>query len=235
MKKSVPLALLALSLLCGCTAPAPAETPAPTPAAEMPPSPEPTENPAFAWLGDQEQERHYSALDGLDHMPLDQLPQEVLDSLEMTEETIGFDGFYSDDWGFMRTYMGPGLEVHTTAPSAAYIEHLRQSFAQSGEYYFSQNDICTDAEDFEARIAGEADREWITWVMVTDDRFATLEGLKVGMTVTEAEGLGYPLTERRSFAGGFGPSLSVRVEEDKVTALSVIWDMGRYIGKFWEM
>lgn len=231
MKKRISLALLVLSLLCGCTAPA--EAPTPTPAAEVTPTPEPTENPAFAWLGDQEQERHYATLDGLSHMPLDQLPQEALDSLEMLEER-GFNGNYPDEWGCERHYAGPGLELTTTAPSATYMENLRKWFEESGEYS-NLAESCTTPEEFAAYTDGEEGREWITWAMVTDDRFATLEGLKVGMTVAEAEELGYPLTERRGFGGGFGPSLSVQVEEDKVTALSVIWDMGRYIGKFWEM
>ena len=238
MKKRAALALLALSLLCACAAPA--ETPTPTPAAEetptptLPVTPEPTVDPAFAWLGDLDLEKHYSTLDGLDHMPLDQLPQEVLDSLELTGETVGFDGFYPDDWGFMRTYAGPGLELTTTAPSATYMEQLRQSFDPS-EGYFNHGDICATEEEFGAYIDGEEGREWIIWARVTDDRFATVEGLKVGMTVAEAEAQGYPLAERRGFAGGFGPALVVQVEEDKVTALEVIWDMGRYIGKFWEM
>lgn len=237
MRRAALFSALALCLLCSCAAPT-AETSAPTaavtPAPEPTPAPtpEPTEDP-FAWMEDREQTGVYASMDGLEHMPLDSLPQEVLDSLELVEES-GFDGFYPDEWGCWRRYVGPGLELTTTAPSETYMENLRRSFEESGSYY-NLEESCTTPEEFAAYIAGEEDREWITWAAVTDDSFATQKGLKVGMTVEEAEKLGYPLQEAYAFGAGFSPALSVTVEKGQVTSLSIFWDMGRYIGKFWEM
>ena len=63
----------------------------------------------------------------------------------------------------------------------------------------------------------------------------TLEGLRVGLTVEEAEALGYPLSQCRGFGGGLtGNMLCVAVENGVVTGLDGTFGMGRYIGKFWE-
>ena len=124
MKKRVTFALLSLSLLTGCTAPAPTETAVPTSAAEVTATPEPTRNPAFAWTGDPDAEDDHAAVAGLGHIPLDELPQEVRDSLVLTEESP-WEEMYGEDtnWCIRRVYTAPGLELTTTAPTAAYLEY----------------------------------------------------------------------------------------------------------------
>lgn len=88
------------------------------PASAEPPDP-------FAWTANYDQSQIYSALANFDHMPLDQLPQDLQASLVLTEET-GFDGFYPTHWGHWRTYAAPGLKIHTSAPSKAYLDHLEE-------------------------------------------------------------------------------------------------------------
>ena len=227
---------LALCLLTGCgsdpeagLAPAvegtatPEVTAVPTPA----PTPEPTPGDPFAWVGDYEGEQRYSSLADFSHMPLDELPQEILDSLTLVEEK-DLTGIYPADWGYVRTYTAPGLELHTTAPSAVYLEY-------KAEVDKDNRDLYPTEEDFWAEVEGEEGREWLIWTIITDERYATQEGLHVGMTVEEAEVLGYPLSSQTGFGGGAGVQLKVTVEDGVVTELRNIFFMGRYIGKFFEM
>lgn len=163
-----------------------------------------------------------AVVDSLGHVPLDTLPGEVLDSLELVEES-GFDGFYPDEWGYKRTYAGPGLELVTTAPTAAYLEYKAE---------VDRDNYPTEA-DFLADMEGEEGREWIVRATLTDERYATRYGLKVGLTVEEAETLGYPLSTRKDY--GAYEKLAVTVEDGVVTEMTVYPLLGRYIGKFFEM
>lgn len=168
-----------------------------------------------------------AVVDGLGHVPLDTLPREVLDSLEMemVEET-SFDGFYPDEWGYKRHYTAPGLEIVTTAPTAAYLEYKAEMDKDNRDLYPTEADFWADIE-------GEEGREWIVRATLTDDSYATHYGLKVGLTVEEAEKLGYPLSTRKDY--GAYEKLEVTVEDGVVTELLVHSLLGRYIGKFFEM
>lgn len=105
----------------------------------------------------------------------------------------------------------------TTALSAAYLEYLREC-------------------GYEESIEGEEGREWVISATIRDDRYATLNGLTVGMTRAQAEALGYTLEEgTNSFGNGGEIALSVTVEGDTVTSMQVSWRMGRLIGKFFEL
>lgn len=201
--------LLILSLLSGYGAYSPA------------PAPDP-----YAWLGDYDGEEAHATIAGLGHMPLDELPQQLRDSLELVSEDH-YDGFYDPTWCVRRTYTAPGLELSTTAPTQAYLDYLAELEKDNRELYPTE-------EDFWAYVEGEAGREWLLWVAVTDDSYETLYGLKVGQTVAQAEALGYPLSTQTSFGPGPGTCLEVMVEDGAVTRLKTWWGMGRYIGKFWE-
>lgn len=166
-----------------------------------------------------------AVVDGLGHVPLDTLPREVLDSLELTEES-GFDGFYPDEWGYKRTYTAPGLELVTTAPTAAYLEYKAEMDKDNRNLYPTE-------ADFWAHIEGEEGREWIVRATLTDDSYATHYGLKVGLTMEEAERLGYPLSTRKDY--GAYEKLTVTVEDGVITEMQVYRLLGRYIGKFFEM
>lgn len=229
MKKGLAFALLSLSLLAGCIAPAPTEMAVPTPAAmltlEPASTPEPTRGPAFSWTGDPSAEDDHAAVVGLGHIPLDELPQEVRDSLVLTEESP-WEEMYGEgtNWCIRRVYTAPGLELTTTAPTAAYLEYKAEV---DKDNYPAEDDFWTDIE-------GEEGREWIVFATITGDSYETRYGLKVGLTVEEAEALGYPLSEKKNF-GAYGAKLEVTVEEGVITEMKSYPFLGRYIGKFFEM
>lgn len=82
----------------------------------------------------------------------------------------------------------------------------------------------------------EEGREWIISATIRDDRYATLNGLTVGMTLAQAKTAGYALSEgANSFGNGGEVSLTATVEGDSVTAMEIWWGMGRYIGKYFEL
>ena len=196
----------------------------------LPASAEPPDS--FAWTANYDQSHIYSALANFNHMPLDQLPQDLQASLVLTEET-GFDGFYPTHWGHWRTYAAPGLKIHTSAPSKAYLDHLEEIYREGTAVYLG-TELCESEAQLRAGIAGEENREWLTWVEITSPDYPTQKGLRVGMTVEEAGELGYPLSRITGFGGGLGNMLDVTVEEGKVTKLRCTWGIGRYIGKFHE-
>lgn len=157
-----------------------------------------------------------ASIDGLSHMPLEDLPQEVRSDLTLVSESE-FSDIYDPEWGCIRTYTSAGLDVTTTAPSAVYLEYLREC-------------------GYEESIEGEEGREWVISATIRDDRYATLNGLTVGMTLAQAKTAGYALSEgANSFGNGGEVSLTVTVEGDSVTAMEIWWGMGRYIGKYFEL
>ena len=184
---------------------------------------EPVESPMDAY----QRNGRLATVDGISHMPLDELPQEVLDSLTLVSEG-DFDGFYYAEWGYCRTYTAPGLEILTTAPSAAYLDYLEE--VSSGN-----RDLFPTEEDFYSYIEGEEGREWLIRVIITDDQYATLDGLRVGMTCAQAQALGYSLHEGQNQIGNVEVELSILVENDIVVQMETWWTMGRYIGKFFEL
>lgn len=215
-------ALLALCLLSGPAAPS-------RPAPEEPPDP-------YAWQRDYEASQHYATLADLCHMPLDELPQDLQASLTLVEE--GERDYYGEHshWGVWRTYTAPGLTIETSAPTRSYMGYLESRFRESGDLWVGGEETYTTEEEFQAGTRGEEGREWILRVEIADPSYATLEGLHVGLTVEEAQALGYPLSQTLSFGGGLtGSMLDVTVEDGVVTRLSVTFGIGRYIGKFWEM
>lgn len=184
---------------------------------------EPVESPMDAY----ERNGRLATVDGISHMPLDELPQEVLDSLTLVSEG-DFDGFYPAEWGYRRTYTAPGLEIITTAPSAAYLDYLEEVSKGNRALFPTE-------EEFWAYIEGEEGREWLTGVTITDDKFATLDGLRVGVTCEQAEALGYSLQNGQNQIGNVEVELSIIVENDTVVQMETWWTMGRYIGKFFEL
>ena len=174
-----------------------------------------------------ERQKRLATLDGLDHMPLDELPQEILDSLTLVSEE-DFEGMYHAEWGWRRVYTAPGLEIRTTAPSAVYLEILEKNNKNNRELYPTE-------KDFYAYIEGEEGREWLTGVTITDGSFATLDGLKVGMTRAQAQELGYALDEGTTTVGPGEKMLEIEVENGVIVRMSTVWMMGRYIGKFFEL
>lgn len=161
-----------------------------------------------------EQVLRMATIDGLSHMPLEELPRDTLDALTLVSES-DLSGVYNGEWGWIRAYTSPGLDVTTTAPSAAYLQYRRD---------------CGDEVS-----AGEEGREWIIRATIRDGRYATQSGLTVGMTCAQARTLGYSLQEGDNTFGGGEAALTVTVENDTVTALEIVWLMGRYIGKYFEL
>lgn len=211
--KSLLILLALLQLLSGCTV---------QPQHSAGPAPD-----LYAWLGDYDGKEAHAAVAGLAHMPLDQLPQEVRDGLELAEEDH-YDGFYNEEWCIRRTYTAPGLRLTTTAPTQVYLDYLAEVDKDNRELYPAE-------EDFWANVEGEEGREWIVRAVITDDSYETLYGLKVGQTVEEAAALGYPLEQQTDFGPGPGTRLQVTVEDGVITEMQTWWGMGRYIGKFFEL
>lgn len=174
-----------------------------------------------------ERNKRLATIDGIGHMPLDELPQEVLDGLTLVSET-DFTGMYNAEWGWRRVYTAPGVEITTTAPSAAYLKYREEVDKDNRELF-------PTGEDFYAYIEGEEGREWLVNMTITDDKFATLDGLKVGMTCEQALALGYWLKEGENQIGNVETELEIIVENNTVVQMRTWWTMGRYIGKFFEL
>ena len=173
--------------------------------------------------------RRQATLADFTHMPLDKLPQEILDSLELVEET-DLEGNYPADWGTYRTYLAPGLTIRTSAPSATYIE-----MAIGRKDWLTDKETFSSKEAYMAYVEGETDREWIIRVEITGGDYATLDGLRVGMTVEEAGALGYPLDRTTRYGRVYDTWLEITVEEGIFTVMENSWQMGRLIGKFFEL
>lgn len=174
-----------------------------------------------------ERNGHLATVIDISHMPFDELPQEVLDSLTLVSET-DFSGMYNPEWGWRRIYTAPGLEIITTAPSAAYLEWREGVDKNDRERFLTE-------EDFYAYIEREEGREWLTGVTITDDKYVTLDGLRVGLTCAQAAQLGYSLHEGENQIGNGEAILQIFVENDTVVSMRTSLAMGRYIGKFFEL
>lgn len=199
------------------------------------PAPAETADP-YAWQQDYEASQRYATLADFCHQPLDELPRELLDSLKLVEREER--DYYGENshWGVWSTYTAPGLTIHTSAPTASYMEYLEGLFRETGSVWVGGEETYETEEGFLAGTRGEEGREWVLGVEITDPAYATLEGLRVGLTLEEAEALGYPLSQTAGFGGGLtGNMLDVTVENGLVTGLRGTFGIGRYIGKFWEM
>ena len=233
-----------LLALCACAAPTPERTPAPTPEAEtaaLPeqtpsPTPEPTQDP-YGWLADPAEIETRVTVEGFYHRPFEELSQELRD-------TLTWEGTAESEQGYsfrLRTYTAPGLEIVTTEAPPEVLDRYREetldSWRESGESWEDWGGWthCPSPEAFEAEVEGEKGREWLYSATFRDESYATAQGLKVGLTVREAQALGYPLAERQSFGTAWGNNLQVTLEGDRVTGLHVWWAMGRYVGRYWDI
>ena len=196
MKKRLFFTFLTVSLLCSCAGPVPKEAATPTPAEEtVTPTPEPTQNPAFAWLGDPDEIAEHVTVEGFYHRPVEELPQELRDSLTLEGDVETEQGYSFH----LRTYTAPGLELVTTeAPPEVldeYLEGILAGWQESGESWedYAGWLHCPTPEAFQEEIEGEKGREWLYSATFRDDSYETPFGLKVGLTVEEAEELGYQI------------------------------------------
>lgn len=218
--------MLALCLLTGCTA-APAETVAPTQTVEVTVSPDP-----YAWTQDYIGENDHATIEGFYHRPFEELPRELRDSLTYAGDIETEQGY--SFW--LRTYTAPGIEIVTTeAPPEVLVEYLETMLEQWEENKEDWKERWPTQEDLKGEVEGEKGREWLYSVTVTDDSYATLYGLRVGLTVEEGIALGYPLEQRQSFGAGSGNQLKVTVEDGKITRMHTFFGMGRYVGRYWDI
>lgn len=104
-----------------------------------------------------------------------------------------------------------------------------------------EREVSGDDDAVRAEIEGEKGREWLHSFTLTDDRYATTMGLKVGSTVEEAEALGYAIPDEQLAAGAayFGVPmetyLTVTLQDGTVTAIEGSFGLGRFVGKYWDI
>lgn len=171
---------------------------------------------------------------GFYHRPFEELPQDLRDSLE-------WDGRIQTEQGIrfrLRSYTGSNIVITTTeATDEALQDWLdwQLSLPEGDEGRMGST------EELRAEYECEKGREWLYSVTITDDRYATLLGLRVGNTVEEAEALGYPLLQRlndegyATFGDTWKHSLQVYVEDNVITKLHLYWGIGRYTGKYFDL
>ncbi len=240
--KSLATALLASGMvifsLTACGADGSATTPGEVSSAPVEtqpvsaPTPEPEQSEEPAGVDDHWEQVQLATMGELYHRPLDELPKELRDSLKLVKEE-DMSGLYNADWGFYRTYEAPGLQIKTSAATAEYLK-LREEWYE--ERYKDDRDQYPTEEDFLADMEGEENREWILSVTVTQAGHTTENGLEVGMTVEEAQELGYTLHEGETSVGReMERRLAVFVEDGVVVQMDAWWQMGRMVGKFFEL
>lgn len=181
-----------------------------------------------------EQERIQGTVSELSHRPFEELPQELQDSLTWDGKTETVEGYSF----LLRTYTAPGITVVTTqAPNEVLDDwlELQLSLPQEGR------EIQGTDEEVRGEIEGERGREWLHSVTLTDGRYATVPGLRVGDTVERARTLGYPLTDEQLAYGEatFGVPMetycTVTVDDGVVTQLHLSFGLGRYVGRYWDI
>ncbi len=171
-------------------------------------------------------------VEGFDHRPFEELPQELRDTLTWDGQVSTMEGYHFR----LRRYEGPGIVVTTTEVE----DEALRTFLESQSLLPEEERGC-DPGDVWEEYEREKDREWLYSVTITDDSYATLLGLKVGDTVEEAEALGYPLRQRlngngeATFGDTWEHSLRVLVKDDVVEELYLTWGIGRYTGKYWDL
>lgn len=171
---------------------------------------------------------------GFYHRPFEELPQILRDSLAWDGKVETMEGYNFR----LRTYTGPGITVVTTeAPEDA----LRDWIDLQLTWPVEQREGKATDKELEAEFEREKGREWLYSVTFTDNRYATDLGLRVGDTVTEAAEKGYPFDAEQLQAGraSFGVPMEVyleaTVENNVVTQLHLSFDIGRYVGKYWDI
>lgn len=200
-------------------------TPGPTPV------PTPTEE-----LSDYEKAGLWGTVEGFYHRPFEDLPQKLRNSLEWDGKRQPHEIYRC----YLRYYTGPNIVIVTTEATE---EALRDWL--DGQLSMPEGDearIGTD-EEIRAEYELECGREWLYSVIITDDSYATVLGLKVGNTVEEAESLGYDLGRwldkngngEASFGNHWDHQVDVQVENNVVTELYLSWGLGRNTGKYFDL
>lgn len=179
-----------------------------------------------------EQERILGTVAEFSHRPFEELPQDLRDSLTWDGKTETIQGYNF----LLRTYTAPGVTVVTTqAPDEVLDQWLELQLS------LPQEERTGTDEEVRAEIEGEKGREWLHSVTLTDDRYATVPGLRVGDTVERARELGYSFTDEQLAAGGttFGVPMEthcdVTVENGVVTRLDLSFGLGRWVGRYWDI
>lgn len=187
-------------------------------------------------------------VEGFYHRPLEELPQDLRDSLEWDGEVYESNGIVmiggEERIVFpntrLRYYTGPGIAIITTEATEEYLrERLEKQLSlPEGDERRAGTD-----EEIRAEYEQERGREWLLSVTITGDSYATLLGLKVGDTLEEAAALGYDLSKYlddeengcSDFGYPFGEWLIVYVKSGVVEKMDLSWKLGRLVGKYVEL
>lgn len=181
-----------------------------------------------------EQDRTLGTVAEFSHRPFEELPQDLRDSLTWDGQTETVEGYHF----LLRTYTAPGVIIVTTqAPDEVLDDWLELQLSLPQE----DREVRGTDREVRAEIEGEKGREWLYSVTLSDGRYATVLGLRVGDTVERAEELGYHFTGEQLAAGGttFGVPMEtycdVTVEDGVVTRLHLSFGLGRYVGRYWDI
>lgn len=162
-------------------------------------------------------------------MPFDQLPQELRAVLQFQGETDDFAPI--PDKEICKRYIAPGIEVVTSTV-----------LDQVAQKWFREN--ATDEElqelfgitDRQTALAQVLGREYVECVILTDDTYRMVSGLKVGDSEERVEELGYsPNGENRycEVAYSLG-SAYIDLEGSEVICIKVYDSIGRRVGPFFD-
>lgn len=181
-----------------------------------------------------ERERIQGTVAEFSHRPFEELPRELRDSLTWDGEVRTVEGYHF----LLRTYTAPGITVVTTeAPEETLEDWLECQLSLPR----LEREIRGTDEEVRAEVEGEKSREWLYSVTLTDDRYATVLGLRVGDTVERAEELGYHFAPEQladgetTFGVPMETHLTATVADGVVTKLHLSFGMGRYVGRYWDI
>lgn len=181
-----------------------------------------------------EQDRILGTVAEFSHRPFEELPQALRDSLTWDGRIETVEGYSF----LLRTYTAPGITVVTTqAPDEVLADWLELQLSLPEE----DREVKGSDEEIRREIEGERGREWLHSVTLTDDRYATVPGLRVGDTVERARALGYPWTDEQLAYGEatFGVPMetycTASVDNGAVTRLHLSFGLGRWVGRYWDI
>lgn len=160
--------------------------------------------------------------------PFDELPQALRAALKQEGEPYD-SGVFNQGEEVGRRYKAPGIEIIT---SEATEKVLKRALEGKNKEYLLKYYGSEDWREVYTQMLG---REYVDTVILTDDTYHMVSGLKVGDSGERVQGLGYTLAgETYSDSAGFSGSADIFMGDNKVVRIEVYDCIGRRIGAFFD-
>lgn len=160
--------------------------------------------------------------------PFDELPSELRGLLKQEGESYD-SGVFNPGEEIGRRYKAPGIVIITSEATEKVLKRALEG--QSREYLLKYY----GSEDWKTVYAQMSGREYVDTVILTDDTFHMVSGLKVGDSEERVKELGYALAgETYSGTAGFDGSADIFMGGNKVVRIEAYDCIGRRIGAFFD-